>query len=233
MALGGGIDAVDNYLTAQINIGTALAAGVATITTSEIAGLTITGLAVTDSVIGVSKDTQQAGLGIVGHRVSAANTLAIAFVNPTVATVTPTASHVYQIGIMRPNPAAPFNRYAAVLTPGSVAANTTAEQTFTVTGLVAGSPVWVNKPTPQAGLGIVGCRVTAANTLGITFANATASAITPTAAETYVVGNFQLPYNSADGVTVMQQACGVASQTTLLANAQRSAMVSLGLIAGA
>lgn len=77
--------------------------------------------------------------------------------------------------------------YTPSLTPAEVAANTTAEQTFTVTGLTAADKVFVNKPTAQAGLGIVGQRVSAANTLAITFANVTASPITPTAAQSYAV----------------------------------------------
>jgi hypothetical protein len=75
----------------------------------------------------------------------------------------------------------------AALTPSAVSANTTAEQTFTVTGLQVGDMVaGINKPTAQAGLGIVGMRVSAANTLAITFSNNTAGSITPTAGETYV-----------------------------------------------
>lgn len=77
--------------------------------------------------------------------------------------------------------------YSQALTPAAVAANTTAEQTFTVTGINAGDIIHVNKPTSQAGLGIVGFRATAANTIGITFANVTAASITPTAAETYKI----------------------------------------------
>lgn len=227
----GGLDAVNNEMEAQINIASALAAGVATVTTSEIAGLTITGLATTDSVKGVSKDTQQAGLGIAGYRVSAANTLAIAWVNPTAATLTPTASHVYQVSFARPAPVAPLLLYSPALTPVSVAANTTAEQTFTVTGLIASTPVWVNKPSAQSGLGIVGVRVSAANTLAINYGNSTGSAITP-AAETYIVGNFQVPYNSADGVAMLQTASGVSQQQSLLSNAHRTALVALGLEAG-
>lgn len=75
----------------------------------------------------------------------------------------------------------------AQLTPALVAANTTAEQTFTVAGLIYGSVVYVNKPTAQAGLGIVGARVSANDTLAITFINATGAGITPTAAELYLV----------------------------------------------
>lgn len=73
------------------------------------------------------------------------------------------------------------------ISPAQVAINTTTEQTFTLQGLQLGDIVAVTKPTAQAGLGIVNSRVTAVNTLGITFVNATAGAITPTAAETYIV----------------------------------------------
>lgn len=76
---------------------------------------------------------------------------------------------------------------SVALSPALVAANTTAEQTFTVGGVRATDFVIdVTKPTAQAGLGIVGSRVSAANTVAITFSNNTASGITPTAAETYV-----------------------------------------------
>lgn len=76
---------------------------------------------------------------------------------------------------------------SATLSPALIAANTTAEQTFTVPGLALGDVVFVNKPTAQAGLGIVGGRVSAANTLALTFSNNTGSNITPTAAQTYLV----------------------------------------------
>lgn len=78
--------------------------------------------------------------------------------------------------------------FSQALSPAQVAINTTAEQTFTVTGLEVGDTVIaVNKPTAQAGLGIVGFRVSAANTLAITFANVTGTAITPTASEVYKI----------------------------------------------
>jgi hypothetical protein len=76
---------------------------------------------------------------------------------------------------------------SVTLSPAAVSANTSAEQTFTINGLQAGDHVAVNKPTAQAGLGIVGCRVSAADTLAITFGNFTASPITPTANEVYKV----------------------------------------------
>jgi len=74
------------------------------------------------------------------------------------------------------------------LSPALIVLNTTAEQTFTVQGLALNDAVWVCKPTAQAGLGVVNARVSAANTLAITFSNNTGSSITPTAAETYIIG---------------------------------------------
>lgn len=76
---------------------------------------------------------------------------------------------------------------AVTLSPTSVANATSAEQTFTLTGARLGDMVTINKPTAQAGLGIVGSRVTAADTIGITFMNATAATITPTASQVYIV----------------------------------------------
>ena len=76
---------------------------------------------------------------------------------------------------------------SVTLSPAAVSANTSAEQTFTVNGLQAGDHVAVNKPTAQTGLAIVNARVSAANTLAITFGNFTAGSITPTASEVYLV----------------------------------------------
>jgi hypothetical protein len=76
--------------------------------------------------------------------------------------------------------------YSEDLTPASVAADTSAEQTFTVSGLVTGQAVVVNGPAPTAGTGIVNARVSAADTLALTFGNFTAAALTP-AAGTYLI----------------------------------------------
>lgn len=76
---------------------------------------------------------------------------------------------------------------SVTLSPALIALNTSAEQTFTVPGLKVGDFVAVNKPTAQAGLAIFGERVTAADTLGMTFGNFTGSSITPTASQVYTV----------------------------------------------
>jgi hypothetical protein len=73
----------------------------------------------------------------------------------------------------------------AALTPGEIAANISEEEAYTVAGVAVGDAVAVNKPTLDAGLGIVGCRVSAADEVSIQWMNATSGALTPTAAETY------------------------------------------------
>jgi hypothetical protein len=73
------------------------------------------------------------------------------------------------------------------ISPASVAPNTTAEQTFAIGGLIVGDYVEVNKPTHQGGLGITNTRVSANGVLAIAFVNATASTITPTASELYLM----------------------------------------------
>lgn len=75
----------------------------------------------------------------------------------------------------------------ASLTPVSVGISTSAEQSFTVKGLVVGDMVQVQLNAAQtAGLGIVNARVSAADTLTLMFMNATAGALTP-AAGTYFI----------------------------------------------
>lgn len=72
------------------------------------------------------------------------------------------------------------------LSPVAVSANTTAEQTFPVTGLrPTDQVVQVIKPTSQTGLSVGEERVTSAGLLAITFVNTTATPITPTAKEAY------------------------------------------------
>ena len=70
--------------------------------------------------------------------------------------------------------------------PGSIAANTTAEQQFVVLGLTPQDVIVVNKPTFTAGFGIVGARCSAIDALDITFINATGSPIDP-GSEVYTI----------------------------------------------
>ena len=61
--------------------------------------------------------------------------------------------------------------------PASVDTIVTAEQTFTVPGLRLGDFVVASKPTLTAGVGVSGCRVSAADTLAVTFVNPTAGGV--------------------------------------------------------
>lgn len=75
---------------------------------------------------------------------------------------------------------------SVTLSPASVAANTTAEQTFTLPGIrLRDTIVGVSKPTGQAGIGVVNYRVSADDTIAVMFVNATASPVVPTANEVY------------------------------------------------
>jgi len=59
----------------------------------------------------------------------------------------------------------------------SIAANTTGVATATIDNVGTEDAVFVNKPSHEAGLGIVNARVSAANTVEITAMNTTAGAI--------------------------------------------------------
>lgn len=77
---------------------------VATITTVEEAfAATGIGLLTTDVVVVTGTQAQTVGVGIVGARVSAADTLSIQFVNPTAAGVTP-YSGLYNVAVFRIQP---------------------------------------------------------------------------------------------------------------------------------
>jgi hypothetical protein len=227
----GGIDAVNNEVMWQISSLTP--ASVATTSTAQLP-LTISNAAITDFITGVYKPTLQAGLAMLSARVSAAGTVASLWANITIpGALTPTANELYAFAVKRPNPVAPMILLSQTLTPASVVSQTTAEQTFTVTGLVANQPVFINKPSAQPGLGIVGARTSTTNTLAIQYCNPTANAITP-ATETYLIGQFQIPAD-IQGNSIIQTAAQVSQGQSILANAIRSALAStsLNLIAGA
>jgi hypothetical protein len=80
----------------------------------------------------------------------------------------------------------------------SKSASTSAEQDITVTGVESSDIVIaINKPSLSAGLGVVNARVKSANTIAVTYMNATASPVDP-AAETYtlVIGRPENPLGS-------------------------------------
>ena len=231
-----GLDAINNEVNALMTLSPTSVA--AFVTTTEYAA-PVTGLVLGDTVKGVSKPTHQNGLAIVNTRVSVPGTIGLQFMNTLGTTTTPTAGEVYEINLLKANPAAPLVVYQQALTPTSVPAQSTIEQTFTVTGLVAGSAAWVNKPTAQGNLGIAGVRVSGANTLAITYVNTSAVSITPTAGEVYTIGNFQEPAQTggvqaiANGNLMHRSAALSQIATGDLVAAMRNAMTTMGMIAGA
>ena len=84
------------------------------------------------------------------------------------------------------------------INPASIATATSAEQTFTIPGLKVGDLVLLSKPTATAGVGIVNVRVSATDTLAVTFMNATGGSIDP-ASETYTMLVFR-PENTRSAV---------------------------------
>lgn len=83
-------------------------------------------------------------------------------------------------GILMGNTFGSYN-ITATLTPTSVATITAPTQTFTVTGLKVGDMVNVNPPSQTAGVSLAAARVSAADTLALTFVNPTAGSVTPAA----------------------------------------------------
>jgi hypothetical protein len=71
--------------------------------------------------------------------------------------------------------------YTPSLTPASVLASISAEQTFNVPGLTTADSISVSGPAPAMGSGLVNARVSGADTLALTFVNDTLAAVTPTA----------------------------------------------------
>jgi hypothetical protein len=77
--------------------------------------------------------------------------------------------------------AAGIAKVPLTLTPASVAAATTVEQTFTLLGVQPGDAIDVTPPGLTAGVSVVGARISANNTVALQFVNTTAGALTPLA----------------------------------------------------
>lgn len=153
--------------------------------------ITLTGapMVSTADVIIINKQVPLAQFGIAGVRVStsspAVNTaifiLSGCNLNTSgISTTTPVGDR-YVVGAIRGSIV-----NSVTLSPTVVAANTTAEQIFSVPGLSPGMLVPLTKPSEQSGLGIAGTRVPANSQLAVTFINTGNTAVTPTASEVYL-----------------------------------------------
>jgi hypothetical protein len=166
---------------------------------------------------------------------STTGVIGIAYSNITAAE-TPASSQVYLATIQRQNPLNPLMMYSQALATSAIAATTSAEVTTTVTGLVVSSSVIINKPTCTPGLLVTNARVSAANTLAVSYMNMTTTSIN-VPSETYLIGNVQLQgpglgVVTTAGLFVAQGYYPSAQQAIQLSSALRQSMVSLGLISG-
>lgn len=129
--------------------------------------------------------------------------------------------------------------YSTAQTPGAVNANTSAEQAFTVTGILAGSLTVASKPTTQAGLLLNQMRVSAASTVQASYSNVTAGNLTPTA-ESYLVVEIRGPLIQTQAATFASAvptlttlefaiACTPAAGQQGLSTAQHAGLTAAGL----
>lgn len=90
-----------------------------------------------------------------------------------------------------------------LMNPGAISGNTASELTFTLPGLLTSDVVIsVVKPTLTAGLDIGNTRVSATNTVAITFQNSTASPIDPPAENyTFVIFRPEKTLGGPDALT--------------------------------
>lgn len=163
-----------------------------TLTANNISAMaiTLTGapMVSTGDIVFINKQIPTPQFGVAGVRVSTSspsNNTAILILTGAnlntsgVSTTTPTGDRFIATAIR----GSLVN--SVTLTPTVVAASSTVEQQFTVTGVAPGMLVPIVKPTEQQGLGIGGTRVVSNNVLGVTFINVGNTAITPSS-ETYL-----------------------------------------------
>lgn len=188
---------------------------------------TVTGILATDVAYGGQKGSAQAGLGIAGYAVTAANTVGTNFIN--VSSAVTTTAEVDTVIVERLQAKGPFQMTSVTLTPVSVAATTTAEQTFTVPFLLnASTSVLVTKPSLTPGISIVNARVSAASTLAITYQNNNTSAVIPTS-ETYQIGYCPLQGPGATTLATSQSVSQAFSGQTLSVQDIRAILLNLNM----
>jgi hypothetical protein len=188
----------------------------------------VTGLLITDTITGVSKPSIQVGLGVTGYRVTSAGNLGISLYEGSSAVTSTLEAYAVSVERLQPLGVAVSTQ---TLTPVSVAAGVTAEQTFTVNFLNVSTSVLVNKPSLTPGIALVNARVSAASTLALTYENLTTNAIVPPA-EAYVIANVQLQGPGAvatTGATTNSIAIGIGG-ADLPVRDLHNYMNSLGLI---
>ena len=199
--------------------------------------LLVNNLNANDMVIGwtgpIGSNLSQA----VGSNISAANTVSLAYGGQLV--VANLSAGYTTIAVLKQQALPPLAIYQVYLSPSSVAANTAAEQVFTMPAnitLPVNCTIGINKPSYTPNICIGGGRANSASTLGINFVNISNAAITPPA-EWYTVAAFGSYTNGMSGNTANGGYCSQVvsitnNQQLNLLNELQSTAVSEGLILG-
>jgi len=212
------------------------ATGVACQTASEYP-VTIPGILVNDLPVGFASHMGAAvvtSLGIVGTRVAAASLLEVQ-VGTFGTGATIGALENFNVALWRQQPQPPTQLYYPYLNfTTAITAAGTFEVTQTVTGLGANTAVVVNKPSVTNGVVLLSSRVSAANTLAMTWQNYTSSAVC-LPSEFYTVESFTNMIPSA-GVNVwaytIQGVNPSMNQLVDMANEMRDAATTFGMYKG-
>jgi len=202
-----------------------------------------TGLVTTDVCSGVGIALSSAALSstMIGNPyVTSAGVLQIPYLT-VLGTQTPPASQTLSVTVQKAFPLNPNMLYSTTLAGTTCAATTTVEATTTVTGLLVSSSVGVMPTTGpwQSGVIVANARVSAANTIAVTYINPTTSSVAiPTTS--VLINNIQMQGPGAGvllgstagaGCAVVQSYYPALQQTAAMANALRNALVNLNLIA--
>ena len=196
----------------------------------------VTGLLASDVAVGFTKGaTTQVSTAPIVMRVTSAGVMGVTYACIS-GTQTPTSNEIYPVTVLRQNALNPVVMYYPTLNGTTCAASTTVEATTTVNGLLVSSSVIVNKPTYTNGLLVLNARVSAANTLAVTYGNFTTSSIT-VPSEVYTVANVQLQGPGTGAQITTGNFMGVTYNPSLQesirnAYALRQALVSMNLISG-
>jgi hypothetical protein len=190
--------------------------------------------------------TAVASTAVIGARVTAANSIIVAYAGLGAAE-TLTTNEVLAVTIIRQAPLNPNMVYALPLVATTCAATSTIAATtaistsqFGANAIPVSTSIAVSKPTVTPGLMVVGARVSAVNTLEVQYANLTTTSIN-VPAETYTVSNVQIQGPGAGvlagttagaGCSVTQSYYPAVQQTAQAAVALRQALVNLNLISG-
>lgn len=201
-----------------------------------------TGLVTTDVCCGVGIALSSAALSstsIGTPYVTSAGVLQIPYTT-VLGAQTPPASQTLSVTVQKAFPLNPNMLYSTTLVGTTCAATTTVEATTTVTGLLVSSSVSVMPTGPlPAGVFVANARVSAANTIAVTYINPTTTAVViPTTGA--LIGNIQMQGPGAGvllgstagaGCAVVQSYYPSLQQSASMANALRNALVNLNLVA--